>query len=478
MLTPPTHFRTNKFTRVFQETIDTYGVPRYREANPALLTSVTFPFLFGVMFGDVGHGSLLLLTGLFLCLQEERVAQFLKRTSSAVLRELGGMLFAGRYMLLLMGCFALYMGLIYNECFSLTLDLFGSRWTGPRGGGSNRERVQAAPYGSSGSVYPFGMDPEWVVSQNSLVFANSFKMKMAVILGVTQMTVGVLLKASNHVHFGDLRGLLAECAPQLVFILCIFNYMNYMIVLKWTMNWDELMAQGRSPPSIVNTMIQMALTGGGLGPEPELYPGQVRAQTRLMLAAGVSVPLMFLARPCLEHRSRRGRSAHGHEALPTSDKDAQDDGTVASDVGMPPSPGQSEHAPHSLGDALIHQAIEMIEYVIGCVSNTASYLRLWALSLAHAELAKTFWEMIMASVLARGGALNFFVLAFAYSAFAGCTLGVLMLMDVLECYLHALRLHWVEFQNKFYKADGYAFAPFAVRQLLRDCSEDLEKTAL
>ena len=32
-----------------------YGVPRYKEANPMIFTIVTFPFLFGVMFGDVGH---------------------------------------------------------------------------------------------------------------------------------------------------------------------------------------------------------------------------------------------------------------------------------------------------------------------------------------------------------------------------------------------------------------------------------------
>lgn len=41
-----------------------------------------------------------------------------------------------------------------------------------------------------------------------------------------------------------------------------------------------------------------------------------------------------------------------------------------------------------------------------------------------------------------------------FAVFAMVTFGVILCMDVLECFLHALRLHWVEFQNKFYKADG------------------------
>jgi V-type H+-transporting ATPase subunit a len=62
----PTYFKTNAFTSQFQAIIDTYGIPNYKEINPTVFTIVTFPFLFGVMFGDVGHGGLLFLLGCFL----------------------------------------------------------------------------------------------------------------------------------------------------------------------------------------------------------------------------------------------------------------------------------------------------------------------------------------------------------------------------------------------------------------------------
>ena len=46
------------------------------------------------------------------------------------------------------------------------------------------------------------------------------------------------------------------------------------------------------------------------------------------------------------------------------------------------------------------------------------------------------------------------------------TFGILMCMDSMECFLHSLRLHWVEFQNKFYKGDGYAYKPVSFKKII------------
>ena len=110
--------------------------------------------------------------------------------------------------------------------------------------------------------------------------------------------------------------------------------------------------------------------------------------------------------------------------------------------------------------------------MLGSVSNTASYLRLWALSLAHSQLATVFLELILVqygggfeSETAGGSIFGLFI---AFFAFFSITFGVLMCMDTMECFLHTLRLHWVEFQNKFYKGNGYKFAPYSITQVLKN----------
>lgn len=60
--------------------------------------------------------------------------------------------------------------------------------------------------------------------------------------------------------------------------------------------------------------------------------------------------------------------------------------------------------------------------------------------------------------------LNDLQIFIGYLIWGSVTAGVLMTMDLLECFLHVLRLHWVEFQNKFYKGQGYRYEPFNFSQ--------------
>lgn len=111
---------------------------------------------------------------------------------------------------------------------------------------------------------------------------------------------------------------------------------------------------------------------------------------------------------------------------------------------------------HSESEIFIHQLIETIEFVLGTISNTASYLRLWALSLAHSQLAEVFFELVLWSGVKAQSPILIFI---GFAIFASASFAVLMCMDLMECFLHTLRLHWVEFQNKFYKGTGKLFKP-------------------
>uniref|UniRef100_A0A8D9EM26 V-type proton ATPase subunit a n=1 Tax=Cacopsylla melanoneura TaxID=428564 RepID=A0A8D9EM26_9HEMI len=155
---PPTFNSTNRFTQGFQNLIDSYGIASYRELNPSLYTIITFPFLFGIMFGDAGHGVILTLFGAFMVIWEEKLAK--KKTNN----EIWNIFFGGRYIILLMGLFSIYTGLIYNDIFSKSMQVFGSRWSVNYNMStimSNRDLIlDPATKDYSQSPYPFGLDPE------------------------------------------------------------------------------------------------------------------------------------------------------------------------------------------------------------------------------------------------------------------------------------------------------------------------------
>lgn len=133
--------------------------------NPALFTIVTFPFLFGVMFGDILHGAILFIFSSWLCLTKFKEGSLMMQFHKV------------RYLLLLMGMCSTYCGFIYNDFTSIPLNLFGRSCYSLDHSAKNVTLQQDC-------IYPIGVDPSWFLAKNELSFMNSLKMKISVILGV------------------------------------------------------------------------------------------------------------------------------------------------------------------------------------------------------------------------------------------------------------------------------------------------------
>jgi V-type H+-transporting ATPase subunit a len=121
---------------------------------------------------------------------------------------------------LLMGFFSVYCGFIYNDFASMGLNLFQTCY--------DTEGEQ-----KKNCVYLFGIDPIWHNAENELQYMNSYKMKMAVIIGFLQMSFGLILRGINLIHFKERLTFLTSFLPQVIFMSSIFGYMIILIISKW-----------------------------------------------------------------------------------------------------------------------------------------------------------------------------------------------------------------------------------------------------
>ncbi len=149
----PVLLRHPRWLRPFEMLVSAYGLPNYHELEPTLFLAISYVLMFGMMFGDAGHGAVLVVGGL--------VALLAGHTRTV--RDVGLLLLFG-------GLSSIVFGIIYGSCFGLELFKKYALWHDPLEG-----------------------DPM------SLMYG-------AIGIGIVMISIGLVLNVINRFRRGDVIG--------------------------------------------------------------------------------------------------------------------------------------------------------------------------------------------------------------------------------------------------------------------------------
>jgi V-type H+-transporting ATPase subunit a len=124
-------------------------------------------------------------------------------------------------------------------------------------------------------------------------------MKLSVIIGVIQMTFGILIKGVNDLLFTNYLNFFFEFIPQIIFMSITFGYMIFMIFYKWLTDWTK---DTSNAPSILTIMMNMILkfgkiTGKPIWNESELSINQETLNYNFLIISISLIPIMLFIKP-------------------------------------------------------------------------------------------------------------------------------------------------------------------------------------
>ena len=195
---PPTYMKNPKIAEPYEKLVAAYGLPNYHELDPTIITLITFPLIFGLMFGDMGHGLILLIGGLLIP----------KIWSKAKLQgEIWDAIYNGRNLIVLCGLTATVFGFLYGEFFGPTTIHYAAHHHGIPTWYSDLTGFEKAP---------------WFSPMENLI---SF-FKIALVIGIIHISFGLVLDVVNKLLAGEKREALAPISW-----LWFYGSLAYLFIL-------------------------------------------------------------------------------------------------------------------------------------------------------------------------------------------------------------------------------------------------------
>jgi len=339
----PTIMKNPFFIKPFETLTKMYGTPSYYEVDPTPFIAVTFPIIFGLMFGDIGHGLILIIAGLIGAIKFRE--------------KKGSDLYNLCWIIFYCGWGSILGGVLYGDFFGMhDVEIFG--------------------------YVLFHLEPITIPILNITLFnpldniMTAFK--FAVLLGVFHINLGWFIQAINYWKQG--RKFLAF-TDSFIKILLLTGGTILIFMHGFDINmWFEY-------------------------PYPILLPLVPGLLLIFLKPLGKAFRVSFLKQ-------------------------------------------------ESYGRLIGEGSIETFETLLSVISNSASYIRLLALALAHISLMLAIKAMV--DIVEGEG---FLIMGIQM---LGLIFGnmIVILLEGLLVFLNAMRLHFYEFFFKFFQGSGIEFIPY------------------
>ncbi|MEN2497076.1 MAG: hypothetical protein MHMPM18_001510 [Marteilia pararefringens] len=408
----PTYYPLPNSLAGFQYLITSYGIPQKVEINPMIFVLVTFPIFFGLMFGDVGHGLIILVSSYaYLYTKKKNITESEKSTINVIIA---------------CSICAIFAGLLYNDVFSKPFFLSMHSY----------QVLDNSKYSWNG----FGIGSKWLLSSNKIGFLNDFKMKMSIIIAYYHQLFGLFLSILNHRNNRQFDEILFSDLPKIILFNNVVGYMVFWIFYKWTC----ITRSSTTIPPLMPIILDYLMHKKG---RQSYFIGQVFIENMMLYSVFLLTMVILCGKPIQMYFKKDKR----HALLLTPDEST----SISVNNAL-----ECENKEQWSTEIIMH-FIEAFEFILSIGSNTASYLRIWALSLAHSVLSDIFWMTIYKA----GFRVSDYFFVDVIFMMASCiawqmiTLGFMVAMEGISASLHSLRLHWVEFQSKFFKGNGNLFEP-------------------